>query len=284
VKIVTRISEVRDWRSAGWGSLGLVPTMGYLHAGHVSLVERARRENARVAASVFVNPTQFGPNEDLARYPRDLDRDRLLLEAAGCDLVFVPPVEEVYPPGADTFVVPGRVAARLEGERRPGHFRGVATVVLKLLNIVQPDRAYFGAKDAQQLAVIRALVRDLDHPVHVVGCPTVREPDGLAMSSRNSYLTPEERRAAPALFRALSAARALWERGERDAEALRAEMRRVLAEEPLLRVDYVSAADPDTFEEQARADGPTLLSLAVFCGRARLIDNVRLEPPGATSA
>jgi len=278
VKLVSRIAEVREWRTAGEGSLGLVPTMGYLHEGHVSLVRRARQENARVATSIFVNPAQFGPDEDLGRYPRDLERDRRLLEAAGCDLVFVPAVEEVYPPGADTFVLPGRVAAPLEGERRPGHFRGVATVVLKLLNIVQPDRAYFGEKDAQQLAVIRALVRDLDHPTTVVGCPTVRESDGLAMSSRNSYLTPQERAAAPALYRALSSARALWQRGERSGDALRAEMRRVLATEPLLRVDYVSAADPATFQELVEAEGPALLSLAAFCGRARLIDNVRLEP------
>jgi pantoate--beta-alanine ligase len=278
VKLVSRIAEVREWRTAGEGPLGLVPTMGYLHEGHVSLVRRARRENARVATTIFVNPTQFGPGEDLGRYPRDLERDRQLLEAAGCDLVFAPAVEEIYPPGADTFVLPGRVAAPLEGERRPGHFRGVATVVLKLLNIVQPDRAYFGEKDAQQLAVIRALVRDLDHPTTVVGCPTVRESDGLAMSSRNSYLTPQERAATPALYRALSSARALWQRGERSGEALRAEVRRVLATEPLLRVDYVSAADPTTFQELVDADGPALLSLAVFCGRARLIDNVRLEP------
>jgi pantoate--beta-alanine ligase len=278
VRLVTRIAEVREWRAAGSGALGLVPTMGYLHAGHVSLVERARRENARVAATVFVNPTQFGPHEDLGRYPRDLDRDHRLLAEAGCDLLFAPPVAEIYPPGADTFVVPGRVAAPLEGERRPGHFRGVATVVLKLLNIVQPERAYFGEKDAQQLAVIRALVRDLDHPVEVLGCPTVREADGLALSSRNSYLTPDERRAAPALFRALSSARELWARGERDGDALRREMQRVLAAEPLLRVDYVSAADPGTFQELAHATGSVLLSLAVFFGRARLIDNLRLEP------
>lgn len=276
MNVVTRIADVRDWHAAGWGSIGLVPTMGYLHAGHVSLVQRARQENARVAVSIFVNPTQFGPSEDLGRYPRDLDRDRLLLEAAGCDLVFVPPVEELYPPGADTFVLPGHVAAPLEGERRPGHFRGVATVVLKLLNIFMPDRAYFGEKDAQQLAVISALVRDLDHPVEIVPCPTRREPDGLAMSSRNSYLSPEERRAAPALYRALSSARDLWDRGERQGDALRAEMLRVLAAEPLLRVDYVSAADPNSFLEVGLATGPVLLSLAVFCGPARLIDNLRL--------
>ncbi|MET0553105.1 MAG: pantoate--beta-alanine ligase, partial [Vicinamibacteria bacterium] len=208
------IAGVRAWRSALAGDVGLVPTMGFLHEGHVSLVERARRENAHVAVSLFVNPTQFGPREDLAAYPRDLERDRGLLRAAGCDLLFVPTAAEMYPPGAGTFVDVGAVAEPLEGARRPGHFRGVATVVLKLLNIVQPARAYFGEKDAQQLAVIRAFVRDLDVPVAVVGCPTVREADGLAKSSRNSYLDADDRRAAPVLHRALSAARDAWERGE----------------------------------------------------------------------
>ncbi len=277
MKLVTTIREVREWRRGAPGSVGLVPTMGYLHAGHVSLAERARRQNDRVAATIFVNPTQFGPGEDLARYPRDLDRDRGLLEAAGCDVVFVPAVEEIYPPGADTFVVPGAVAQPLEGARRPGHFRGVATVVAKLLNIVQPDRAYFGEKDAQQLAVIRAMVRDLDLPVAVVACPTVREKDGLAMSSRNAYLAPEERRAAPVLFRALTAARQLWTHGERRGDALRAAMQETLAAEPLARVDYVSAADAETLRELDLVSRPAILSIAVFLGRARLIDNVRLE-------
>jgi pantoate--beta-alanine ligase len=272
---------VRAWRAGLPGEVGLVPTMGFLHEGHVSLVERARRENARVAVSLFVNPTQFGPGEDLARYPRDLERDRALLQAAGCDLLFVPTAEEMYPAGSQTTVDAGAVAAPLEGERRPGHFRGVATVVLKLLNIAQPQRAYFGEKDAQQLAVIRRLVRDLDVPVEVVGCPTVREPDGLAKSSRNAYLDPDDRRAAPVLYRALSVARDAWERGERSPAILRALMTSVLATEPRARVDYVSAADPSSFAELAEpTNGPVLLSMAVKVGRARLIDNVVLPPAG----
>jgi pantoate--beta-alanine ligase len=251
--------------------------MGFLHEGHVSLVERARRENAHVAVSLFVNPTQFGPGEDLARYPRDLERDRALLQAAGCDLLFAPAAGEMYPAGTQAAVDVGAVAAPLEGERRPGHFRGVATVVLKLLNIVQPTRAYFGEKDAQQLAVIRALVRDLDVPVEVVGCPTVREADGLAKSSRNSYLDADDRRAAPVLYRALCTARDAWTRGERHPGLLRALMTAELAKEPRARVDYVSAADPSSFAELAEpTNGPVLLSMAVRIGRARLIDNVLL--------
>jgi pantoate--beta-alanine ligase len=278
MELLTTIAQVRDWRrAAASASVGLVPTMGYLHAGHVSLVERARRENQRVAASVFVNPTQFGPSEDLARYPRDLERDRKLLAAAGCDMLFVPEVAEMYPPGSATLVDVGAVAAPLEGERRPGHFRGVATVVLKLFGIVQPTRAYFGEKDAQQLAVLRRMTRDLDVPVEVVGCPTVREPDGLALSSRNSYLTPAERRAAAALYRALTSARALCDAGERGGDALREAMRRTLASEPLVRVDYVSVADPDSFRELETVAGPALFSLAAFLGRARLIDNLRID-------
>jgi pantoate--beta-alanine ligase len=268
---------VRAWRSALAGDVGLVPTMGFLHEGHVSLVERARRENAHVVVSLFVNPTQFGPREDLGAYPRDLDRDRALLRDAGCDLLFAPAAAEMYPPGAATVVDVGAVAAPLEGERRPGHFRGVATVVLKLLNIAQPTRAYFGEKDAQQLAVIRALVRDLDVPVAVVGCPTVREADGLARSSRNSYLDADDRRAAPVLYRALSAARDAWHHGERDPDVLRGLMSLTLSHEPRARVDYVSAADPSSFRELTEATaGPVLLSMAVQVGRARLIDNVVL--------
>ncbi len=273
MKRVTTIREVRDWRRAAQHDVGLVPTMGYLHAGHISLVEHARRENPRVAASIFVNPPQFGPKEDLARYPRDLERDTRLLEQAGCDLVFVPAVEEMYPAGCETLVDVGSVAAPLEGERRPGHFRGVATVVLKLLNIFEPRRAYFGQKDAQQLGVIRKMVRDLDVPVAIVGCPTVREADGLALSSRNSYLDADERRAATVLPRALGAARDRARAGERSAEALRAAMRGILDSEPRARIDYVSVADPDTFRELERLEGPALLSMAVFVGRARLIDN-----------
>ena len=274
MKTVNSVRDVRGWRRASAGRLGLVPTMGYLHAGHLSLVEAARRDNDRVAASLFVNPTQFGPTEDLSRYPRDLARDTRLLEEAGCDLLFAPPPEEIYPPGFETAIDVGSVAATLEGARRPGHFRGVATVVMKLFGIFQPDRAYFGQKDAQQLAVTRRMVRDLDLPVEIRACPTVREADGLAMSSRNVYLTPEERRAAPALHRALEAARERWAAGERDAEALRKTMQSVLAGETRLRVDYVSVADPETCRELDAVDGPALLSLAAFLGRTRLIDNV----------
>jgi pantoate--beta-alanine ligase len=256
------------------GRVGLVPTMGSLHEGHLSLVARARRENQAVAASVFVNPTQFGPGEDFARYPRDLERDRRLLAAAGCDLLFAPEAGELYPAGFASVLDPGPVAQLLEGQRRPGHFRGVATIVLKLLGIVQPQRAYFGQKDAQQLAVIRRVVRDLEVPVEVVACPTVREPDGLAMSSRNRYLGPEDRLAAAVLHRALVAAREGWAAGERDAAALRGVMRAVLDAEPRARTDYVSVADPASFEELARVEGPALLCLAAFVGPARLIDNL----------
>jgi len=275
---VTTIREVRQWRRAATGEVGLVPTMGYLHAGHLSLVERARRENARVAASIFVNPTQFGPTEDLALYPRDLDRDRAFLEAAGCDLLFAPAVEEMYAEGAETTVEVGSIAAPLEGERRPGHFRGVATVVLKLFGIVRPDRAYFGQKDAQQLAVIRKMVRDLDVPVEIVGCPTVREPDGLAMSSRNAYLEADDRRAATVLYRALAAAQDRWAQGERSAGALRSAMRAVLDAEPRAKTEYVSVADPATLRELDDVQGSAIISMAVVLGRSRLIDNLVLEP------
>ena len=272
----TTIAEVRAWRHALDGSLGLVPTMGYLHAGHLSLVAAARRENAHVLATLFVNPTQFGPGEDLARYPRDLERDQALLEAAGCNLLFAPRVDEMYPPGAQTTIDVGPVAAPLEGERRPGHFRGVATVVMKLLQITTPQRAYFGEKDAQQLAVIRRLVADLDVPVEIRGCPIVREADGLAMSSRNSYLSPEERRAAGVLFRALGAARALWCAGERRGAVLARTLRETVASEPLARLDYATVADPATFSAARDTQGPVRLLLAVFFGRTRLIDNALL--------
>jgi pantoate--beta-alanine ligase len=278
MEVVTTIAEVRRVRRSLAGPWGLVPTMGYLHAGHLALVERARRENARVAASIFVNPMQFGPNEDLAAYPRDLARDLELLEEAGADLVWVPPVAEVYPPGFQTYVSVEGVAQPLEGAARPGHFRGVATVVAKLFNVFEPDRAYFGQKDAQQTVVIRQMVRDLGFPVQVVICNTVREPDGLALSSRNVYLTPEERAAAPVLQRALRSAGEAWRGGERDGEALRCVMRDVLAGEPLVRPEYVSAASPQSLEELGDASGGVLLSLAARLGRARLIDNLLLEP------
>jgi pantoate--beta-alanine ligase len=281
MRTVTAIAAVRDWRRSLEGTVGLVPTMGYLHAGHASLVRRARAECAHVAASVFVNPTQFGPAEDLARYPRDLPRDQRLLQEAGCDLLFAPEPAEVYPPGFATSVDVGPVSSPLEGERRPGHFRGVATVVLKLFGIFQPGRAYFGQKDAQQLAVIRRMVRDLDVGVEVLGCPTVREADGLAMSSRNAYLGPEDRRAAPVLYRALLRARELWDRGDRDPGVLRAGMLAVLQAEPRARVDYVSVADPVTLQELASPRAAALASMAVFVGKARLIDNMVLEAASA---
>ena len=279
MRTVGTIAEVRAWRRAGGGSVGLVPTMGYLHEGHLSLARRARAENDRVAASLFVNPTQFGPNEDLSRYPRDLARDQELLASAGCDLLFAPTPDEMYRPRASTFVDVGAVAAPLEGERRPGHFRGVATVVLKLFGIFEPTRAYFGEKDAQQLAVIRTMVRDLDVPVDVVGCPTVREADGLALSSRNSYLNADQRRAAPILYKSLLAARARWQAGERSADALRTAMLQTLHTEPLARVDYAEVADPESFQPLSdRVEGSALLLLAVHVGPARLIDNLLLPP------
>lgn len=276
MRVVHTISEARTIRRTLPGTWGFVPTMGYLHEGHLSLVRRARAENDRVAVSIFVNPTQFGPHEDYNRYPRDLERDLRLLEPLGVDLVFAPSVEEMYPPGFQTWVIVEEVSRPLEGAARPGHFRGVATVVTKLFNIIQPDRAYFGQKDAQQAVVIRQMVRDLNIPVEIVVCPTVREPDGLAMSSRNTYLSPEERQAATVLFRALQAAKAHYEKGERDAERLREVMREVIRAEPLARLDYVSVAHPETLQELSYVEGPALLSLAVYIGKTRLIDNILL--------
>ena len=276
MNVLDSIREVRRWRSRADGSVGLVPTMGYLHEGHLSLVRRSRTENARTLATIFVNPAQFGPNEDLSRYPRALERDLALLNEAGCDAVFTPGPEEMYRPGHDTWVEPGAVAGPLEGERRPGHFRGVATVVLKLFGIATPTRAYFGEKDAQQLAVIRRMVADLDVPVEVVGCPIVREPDGLAMSSRNAYLGPEDRAAAPVLFRALTAARDRWRGGEGDPHALAHVMRHIVAMEPRAKLDYAVVADPLTLAEAASASEGARLLIAAKLGPARLIDNLEL--------
>lgn len=257
--------------------LGLVPTMGALHEGHLALVRRARVESATVAVSIFVNPTQFGANEDLATYPRDMARDLALLEAEGVDLVYAPPPEEVYPPGFDTWIEPGALAERLEGAARPGHFRGVATVVAKLFNVVGPDRAYFGQKDGQQLAVIRQMVRDLDMGIEIVAVPTVRDADGLALSSRNAYLTPEQRRAAPVVYRALTRAGGLHEAGTTDADALRQAVLAVLEAEPLVEgIDYVSVADSNTLRELEQVNGPAMVSTAVRLGQTRLIDNVVL--------
>lgn len=270
--VVTTIEDYRRLRATMTGSVGAVPTMGYLHAGHLALVRRARAENDHVVVSIFVNPTQFGPAEDFARYPRDPDRDLALLRAEGVDAVFLPDTGEMYPEGFSTSVEVHGLTDRLEGVHRPGHFRGVTTVVAKLLLILQPHRAYFGQKDAQQLIVVRRMVRDLAFPVEVVDVPTVREPDGLAMSSRNVYLSPGERRAAAALPRALERVRELWRGGVRDAAALRNAMRQVLDAEPLVRTDYVSVADPDTLDELDAAGDRALASLAVRIGGTRLID------------
>ncbi len=257
--------------------LGPVPTMGFLHEGHLSLVRRAKQECGAVAVSIFVNPTQFGANEDFASYPRNMERDLSLLRDAQTDLVFTPTPTIVYPPGHDTGVEVGSVTGVLEGAVRPGHFRGVATVVCKLVYIVQPTRAYFGQKDAQQAVVITKMAHDLDMPLEVVVCPTVREADGLAMSSRNSYLKPDERRAATVLRRALAAAEARFAAGERSAEALRQAMRETLTTEPMGVVEYVSIADRQSLKEleQVPTDG-ALASMAFRIGKTRLIDNVIL--------
>ncbi|GIV87881.1 MAG: pantothenate synthetase [Chloroflexus sp.] len=273
MQVVHTIAEARRARAA-FDELGFVPTMGYLHQGHLALVERARAECPAVAVSIFVNPTQFGPHEDYARYPRDTARDLALLEAAGVDLVFIPTVEEMYPAGFGTYVIQPAADEVLEGAARPGHFRGVATVVCKLFNIIQPTKSYFGQKDAQQTVVVRQMVRDLNIPVEIVIVPTVREPDGLALSSRNVYLTPEQRAAAPVLYRALRAAAERYAAGERSGEVLRAVMREVLSTEPLAKPEYVSVAHPHTLREldQTGPEG-ALLSMAVRFDQVRLIDN-----------
>lgn len=271
---VHTIPDMHALRRQLAGSVGLVPTMGYLHAGHLALVARARAENDHLIATIFVNPTQFGPNEDFAAYPRDMAGDLAQLAEAGCDVVFTPATDEIYPPGYQTYVTVEAVSQPLEGSHRPGHFRGVATVVAKLFNLTRPTRAYFGQKDAQQVRVIQTMARELNFDLEVVVCPTVREADGLALSSRNSYLTPAQRQAAPVLYRALTGARDAWTRGERDPQRLRTVMTTVLAAEPLAQVEYASAADAITLSElDAPTDGPVLLSLAVRIGRTRLIDN-----------
>jgi pantoate--beta-alanine ligase len=277
MQILETIQSFREAHSTLSGTLGFVPTMGYLHTGHLELVRQARAENEHVAVSIFVNPTQFGPNEDLARYPRDVPRDLDLLRAEGVDLIFLPHLEEIYPPGYSSYVEVENVTTTLEGARRPGHFRGVATVVCKLFNIVQAQRAYFGQKDAQQTVVIRQMVRDLAIPTEIVIVPTVREIDGLAMSSRNVYLKPNERTAASVLYRGLQQIVTLYENGERDAHTLRSELKAVLAQEPLAEVDYVSIADPVTLQEiEGAISRGALVSLAARFGTTRLIDNVIL--------
>ena len=261
-------------RNATWG---LVPTMGALHEGHLSLVQLAREQNDKVGVSIFVNPTQFNRAEDLEHYPRDVDADAAMLAEAGVDLIWAPPVEEVYPEGFQTAVHVEEVTKPLEGAARPGHFEGVTTIVTKLFHVFEPTRAYFGQKDAQQVAVIKQMVRDLAFPVEIVVGATLREPDGLALSSRNQLLSPEARIAAPVLYRALSAAQDAWQHGEPNANALRVLMTGIVSSEPLAQVDYISAAHPITLQEANGEADSLLLSMAVFVGGVRLIDNMTVE-------
>ncbi len=275
MNVTAKIDEVRAIRKQDKDeSWGFVPTMGFLHEGHLSLVRRARQENGRVAASIYVNPTQFAPTEDLSSYPRDLERDLALLKAENVDLVFTPSDEIMYPTDFQTTILLSDVTKPLEGASRPTHFAGVATVVAKLFNIVQPDRAYFGQKDAQQTVVLRQMVRDLNFDLALIVCPIVREPDGLAMSSRNKYLSPDERKAALILSRSLQQAQSAFKQGERDANTLRRLMTDLITAEPLARLDYVSAANPETLAELDQINGKALLSTAVFIGKTRLIDNL----------
>jgi pantoate--beta-alanine ligase len=277
MQVVEPILEVRALRQKLSGTVGFVPTMGYLHEGHLALVKQARIENSAVIVSIYVNPTQFGPREDFGAYPRDLNHDLELLREGGVDIVFVPSDDQMYSPEFSTWVDVEGVSKQLEGACRPGHFRGVATVVAKLFNIVQPTKAYFGQKDAQQVVVIKRMVADLNMAVEIVVVPTVREGDGLAMSSRNIYLSPEERKAAKILFRALTLARQLRLGGEKDAGKIRRQMAALIQKEPLAKTDYVSIVDAETMEELNLIDRSALASLAVRIGKTRLIDNMSLE-------
>jgi len=274
MKIVKTIADFNKLRPELTAPLGFVPTMGYLHEGHLELVRQARAENPSVVVSIFVNPTQFGPHEDFKQYPRNPERDLALLEKEGTDVVFMPSAEEMYPPGFDSWVEVGKLAERLEGAARPGHFRGVATVVARLFDIVRPDKAYFGQKDAQQLLVIKKMTADLDMHLEVIAVPTVREPDGLAMSSRNTYLNVEERKQAVVLYQALNLAQKLYSDGEKDAKAIREQMTALIGQQPLADIEYISIADAGTLEELDIVKPPALASMAVRFGKTRLIDNV----------
>jgi pantoate--beta-alanine ligase len=276
---LTHIPDLRNWirvqRDSG-RRIGLVPTMGYLHEGHLTLVDEARRRADSVVMTIFVNPLQFGPTEDLARYPRDLPRDQTLASRRGVDLLFVPPVEAMYPPGSEVRVVPGASAGRWEGSARPGHFTGVLTVVAKLFHLVEPDLACFGRKDIQQLTLIKHMVRDLDWPIEIVEVPTVREPDGLAMSSRNAYLSPGQRTQAVGLSRALNEAHRAWCEGEREASAIEAGVRRQLGDYPEVTVEYIAVVEPDTLAPISKVDSRTVVAVAARVGSTRLIDNIKL--------
>lgn len=276
MQVINTIAEMRKLRRQLSEPVGFVPTMGYFHEGHLSLVRQARKENPTVVVSIFVNPTQFGPGEDFQDYPRDLNHDLELLEREKVDIVFVPSEEEMYPRDFNSWVDVEKVTERLEGASRPGHFRGVATICAKLFNIIQPTRAYFGQKDAQQAIVIKKMVADLNMNLEIVVVPTVRESNGLAMSSRNTYLNPEERQAATVLFKALSLARELWHGGEKDADKIRHQMTSLIQKEPLAKIDYVSIADANTMEELKKIDRPAIVFLAIRIGKTRLIDNVIL--------
>lgn len=277
MRIVSTVEEVREqvkeWRAEGF-SVGLVPTMGYLHEGHKSLIDKAVRQNDKVVVSVFVNPIQFGPTEDLATYPRDIERDAALCENAGAALIFHPEKENMYFDDFCTYVDMDNLTKGLCGKSRPTHFRGVCTVVSKLFNIVQPDRAYFGQKDAQQLAVVRRMVRDLNFDLEIIGCPIIREKDGLAKSSRNTYLSSEERKAAVVLHKSLEKGERMLRGGEKDAEKIKQAIREVILAEPLAKIDYVEVVDFDTLESVETADGEVLTAIAVYIGKTRLIDNV----------
>lgn len=281
MKLVHSISEMRALcraaRARG-ARLGLVPTMGALHEGHLSLVKAAREKSDLVAASIFVNPTQFGPNEDFTRYPRTLENDCALFEQAGVELVFAPSVEEMYPQGAVTWVVVEGLSDRLCGKSRPGHFRGVTTVVAKLFHIVEPDLAFFGQKDAAQVAIIRRMVRDLNMPVQIEVCPIVREPDGLAISSRNAYLSPEERGAALVLYRSLMRIQKLFADGEHNSAKLIGAAKQEFSAEPAARLDYVEVVNPESLEAETFVTNRALAAVAAFVGQTRLIDNILLEP------
>jgi pantoate--beta-alanine ligase len=277
MKVIETIAAMRSLRSEMTEPVGFVPTMGYLHEGHIALVKRARNENKSVVVSIFVNPTQFGPKEDFKNYPRDIPRDLAMLEPF-TDAVFMPSDAAMYPEGYDTWVEVKTITEALEGASRPGHFRGVSTVVTKLFNVVQPAKAYFGQKDAQQLLVIKKMAADLNMPLEVVACPTIREPDGLAMSSRNTYLTPEQRRGAPVLFKALTLARESWAKGGKNAEYIRTSMKELIEQEPLAEIVYISIAEASTLKEiPEKIKAPALVSMAVRFGKTRLIDNIILE-------
>jgi len=281
MKTVNTIAEVKqlikEWKKSGL-SIGFVPTMGYLHEGHKSLVEQARKENDKVVVSIFVNPTQFGPNEDFEKYPRNLEKDEALCCSAGADLIFAPEVVEMYPMGPSAFVDVEGVTEGLCGEKRPGHFRGVCIVVSKLFNIVTPDRAYFGQKDAQQLAVIKTMVRDLNFDIEIIGCPIIREEDGLAKSSRNTYLSQEERIAARVLNRSLIKGKEALVKGEKDSKIIKDIIVKELNSESLAKIDYVEIVDSITLKPINIIEKPLLTAIAVFVGKTRLIDNFTFEP------